>query len=140
VIRFFWSDVEMRKFLGSILRAFKAFDYSRSNRNRIARAKKILANQEQPYSLHLGCGAVHYDGWLNIDFGGGPAVDLELDLTWPLPFENDSCGLIYSEHLLEHFDAPDGVNLLKECYRVLKPGGVIRVAMPSLDYLIASSY
>ena len=47
-----------------------------------------------------------------------------------------SCALIYSEHLLEHLKVETGVALLKECQRVLEPGGRLRFAMPSLDFLI----
>ncbi len=49
---------------------------------------------------------------------------------------DSSCALIYSEHLLEHLKVEDGVALLKECLRVLQPGGRLRFAMPSLDYVL----
>jgi len=42
---------------------------------------------------------------------------------------------VYSEHFIEHFYRYQGVNLFKEAYRVLKPGGKIRTVWPSYDYV-----
>jgi len=42
---------------------------------------------------------------------------------------------VYSEHFIEHFYHYQGVNLFKEAYRVLKPGGVIRTVWPSYDFI-----
>ncbi len=84
--------------------------------------------------LNLGCGEVHYPGWLNIDIE--PGADIVLDITSGLPWDNESVGYIYNEHLLEHLPPEQGVELLRECRRVLAPGGVLRVAMPDLDYLL----
>jgi predicted SAM-dependent methyltransferase len=57
------------------------------------------------------------------------------DLTHPLPIEDASCRLIYSEHVLEHFPVELGQQLLCDCYRVLTRGGILRIAMPSLDHI-----
>jgi predicted SAM-dependent methyltransferase len=51
-----------------------------------------------------------------------------------LPLEDNSVGFIYSEHVLEHFRFDLGADLLAECRRVLKPGGVIRTVVPDADY------
>jgi predicted SAM-dependent methyltransferase len=80
--------------------------------------------------LHLGSGKVVIPGWCNIDFDTQfPGVD-HLDLRKPLPFANNSIELIFSEHLIEHLPKADGLNLLRECYRVLKPGGKLRFGWP----------
>jgi predicted SAM-dependent methyltransferase len=50
---------------------------------------------------------------------------------FPLP--DASFDLVYSEHMLEHLTYAEGQGCLRECRRVLKPGGVIRVATPSLE-------
>jgi len=44
--------------------------------------------------------------------------------------------LIYSEHFLEHLGVEQAVETLRESYRVLKPGGVMRIATPDLAYLV----
>jgi len=85
--------------------------------------------------IHLGCGEIYLDDWINIDFESEKA-DLKHDLTKPLPFENNTIDFIYSEHLIEHLTVQDGLALMKECRRILKPEGVIRIATPNVDYLL----
>lgn len=41
--------------------------------------------------------------------------------------------MVYHSHLLEHFSRHNALNFAQECYRVLKPGGIIRVAVPDLE-------
>jgi predicted SAM-dependent methyltransferase len=87
--------------------------------------------------LHIGCGTVKMDGWINIDANIRPGVtDLQLDITKGLPYEDNSCSLIYHEHVLEHLPVEAAVNFLQECYRVLQTGGTMRIAMPSLEFVI----
>lgn len=130
----------MKKVIRKILDNALKLEKKMKNIKRVKNAKRFLRTINQPYRLHLGCGTVRFEGWLNIDIGSNKAKDLELDITWPLPFESDSCEYIYTEHMLEHLDVDQGLNFLRECYRVLKPGGVIRIAIPSLDILIKRSY
>jgi predicted SAM-dependent methyltransferase len=85
--------------------------------------------------LNLGCGEVHLEGWVNIDVESEKA-DLKHDLRKPIPCGDNTVDFIYSEHFIEHLTAREGVELLRECRRVLRPGGVVRVATPSLDYLL----
>ena len=104
------------------------------------RAEKKLRAFSRPYRLHLGCGPFRFDGWVNIDADAShSAADVLWDLVEGIPVADSSCRLIYSEHLLEHLKAEQGVSFLRECRRVLEPGGVMRVAMPSLDDVIDKS-
>lgn len=82
--------------------------------------------------LHLGCGGNRMSGWVNIDTGG---ADVNADLTKPWPFPDASARLMYTEHMLEHMTPTDGEACLREAFRVLKPGGVIRIALPSVSHL-----
>jgi len=50
-----------------------------------------------------------------------------------LDFPNASMGFIYSEHFFEHLFLDEALALLKECYRVCSPGGVIRIVVPDAD-------
>lgn len=96
-----------------------------------------LKRFSKPYKLHLGCGSVKFNGWVNIDADSKLAtVDLVWDLSLGLPVDDASCEFIYCEHFLEHLTVEQGVSFLRECRRALAPEGVLRVAMPSLDYLI----
>lgn len=84
--------------------------------------------------LNLGSGSVLLEGWINIDIL--PVADFQHDLTKPLPYANNSVGFIYSEHFIEHIEYHQAQSLLKECFRVLKKGGVLRIATPDLDYVM----
>lgn len=87
---------------------------------------------QQGLKLHLGCGAQRLAGWVNVDaFPGG---DLVLDLRQKLPFASGSAKYIFHEHFLEHLDYYLEVpQFLAECYRVLAPGGVMRVVVPDAE-------
>jgi predicted SAM-dependent methyltransferase len=50
-----------------------------------------------------------------------------------LPFENNSLDFIFSEHFFEHLFFDEALSLLGECYRILKPWGVIRNRVPDAD-------
>lgn len=85
--------------------------------------------------LHLGCGPHIKPGWQNLDlepgFGG-----IRFDLTRPLPHGDNSADVIFSEHFIEHLTREQAVRFLKECYRVLKPGGTLRLTTPDLLVLV----
>ena len=87
----------------------------------------------RPSKLNLGCGPYPKDGFLNVDlFPGG---DITLDLRRGLPFEPDSCDLIFSEHCFEHFEYPEPIShLFRECLRVLKPGGFLKFTVPDTEW------
>ncbi len=55
------------------------------------------------------------------------------DLTKSIPFPDNTINNIYSSHFFEHLTYNQSEILLKECFRVLKKGGIIRIAVPSLD-------
>ena len=87
--------------------------------------------------LHLGCGENLLSGWFNTDLHPtGPSV-ATLDVTKPFPFPSSSLEEIFSEHMIEHIPYVDAIDMLKECYRVLQPGGKIRISTPNLTFLVA---
>jgi ubiquinone/menaquinone biosynthesis C-methylase UbiE len=110
--------------------------------------------------LNLGCGSQTPDGWVNVDYGMGARFlkipffsflnsrlkffDLDWgkriflhDLRKRFPWDNDSVDIIYTSHTLEHFSREDGLNFLKRCHRVLKRGGIFRVVVPDLSFIIS---
>lgn len=105
--------------------------------------------------LNLGCGPVQPEGWVNID--GSHRAWLASKMSWldqllttlklipptefgtqitflnllkPFPFASDSVSCIYSGEVWEHFEYADAVRATAECYRVLAPGGVLRICVP----------
>jgi predicted SAM-dependent methyltransferase len=99
------------------------------------RAKKLLLRQ--PLLLHPGCQKVRKEGWVNIDVAGYP-VDLRWNLLRPLPFPDSCASAVFHEHLLEHFSLRDGLNLAREWFRVLKPGGIPPIGVPDAGTYLRS--
>jgi len=90
-----------------------------------------------PTRIHLGCGPRILPGWINTDSSinrtGGI---LYVNLAKPLPFPGDVAAFVFSEHVHEHLPYKDGLQLLREVYRVLAPSGVLRLAVPNLDFYL----
>lgn len=83
--------------------------------------------------LNLGCGYRFHRDWENVDFvATDPNVRVH-DLREKTPYADGTFDVVYHSHVLEHFPKRAALNFLQECYRVLKPGGVIRVAVPDLE-------
>lgn len=89
-----------------------------------------LDTNSRGLNLHLGAGPTRIDGFVNIDIQGAP---LNLNLAWGLPFADGSVARIYVSHMLEHLFYPtDVTTFLRELYRVLAPGGRLRLAVPDI--------
>lgn len=85
--------------------------------------------------LHLGCGKRNIPGFVHIDAVDYPHVD-HVSTIDSLSFIPDgSVELIYNCHVLEHFKRRDVERVLREWYRVLKPGGVLRISVPDFAKL-----
>jgi len=82
--------------------------------------------------LNVGCGG-HFSGeWNNLDLHGPPEVTNH-DVRKALPFAAEIFDAVYSSHVLEHLDPRQGEFFLREQWRVLKPGGICRIAVPDLE-------
>jgi predicted SAM-dependent methyltransferase len=86
--------------------------------------------------LHLGCGDSLPPGWLGTDIAPASSGILCMDATKPFPVPDQSFNYIFCEHMIEHISWSNGASMLKECYRILKPGGKIRIATPDLGVLL----
>ena len=80
-----------------------------------------------------------HNGWINTDIIDLTSYALanqykflQMDSRGSFPFENNSVDFIVSSHMLEHLDWNEGLNFLRESYRVMKPGAVMRIAVPDL--------
>ena len=85
--------------------------------------------------LQLGAGENYADGWLNTDIEPR-ANGVYLDATSDYPFPSGSFHYVFAEHLIEHLSWEGGLKMLKECHRVLAPGGKIRIVTPNLAKLV----
>lgn len=113
--------------------------------------------------LNIGCGPSVYDGWVNIDKSpsvllgrfpalrrllfrlrlltpeqarGFPAGVVFADVSKRIPAEDDSVDFIYCAHMIEHLSRWQALAFVRECNRVLRPGGWLRLATPDLELMI----
>lgn len=91
-----------------------------------------------PKNLQLGCGMNQLHGWLNTDVEPDYGVTF-LDVTQPIPAPDNSFDFIFAEHLIENFGPEKLKSVLVECYRILKPGGSLRLTFYCADALRSKS-
>lgn len=94
-----------------------------------------------PRFLNLGCGAAFSPSpeWLNLDIEPQPSARGHVhpyQLTMGIPFHDNSFEGVYHSHLLEHFPRTQALPFLRECLRVLRPNGILRVAVPDLEPIL----
>ena len=83
----------------------------------------------------MGCGWRDFGkDWVHIDGGDYPHLDSK-DI-FKLPYEDDSVDLIYASHVIEYFNREEVIGLLKEWIRTLKPGGILRLAVPDFETMV----
>lgn len=100
--------------------------------------------------LNIGCGTSGVKGWVNID--NSPTILLSrlpwgrrifrtpdwprdvrrMDVRKRIAFPGSSVSCIYSSHTFEHFSYEESLAVARECFRVLKPGGILRIVVPDL--------
>ena len=118
----------------------------------------------EPKLVHLGCGLIAPEGWINLDGSFSawlahhkyvkkalvtcriipkrygeyewPRTVQLVDLRKRLPFADNSVDAVYSSHVLEHLYRVEAQRLLKEAYRILKPGAVCRTLVPDLHTFV----
>ena len=130
----------IRLLIGAGRRA-SAFRANRMRAQRYAKAKAWLSQSATlPLKINIGCGQEPFAGWTNLDLDPASRADIVWDVTDGLPFPDNSCAFIYSEHFLEHLPIQDGIRFLKECHRSLQKSGVVRVAMPSVQEVVRQYY
>jgi predicted SAM-dependent methyltransferase len=142
-----------RRISRSLRRALRAVRFEiyvqLQHREGLKRAQQFL--RATPLRLNLGSGLRPKKGWINIDLS--EYATLTLDLREPLPFTDNSVETIYTEHFFEHLnyvgvddptawhlDTPanpsEALAFLRECRRVLKPGGVLDIIVPDAEGIL----
>ena len=83
--------------------------------------------------LHLGCGNVHLDGWLNVDISQDSGADHLDNVSTLETIADESCEIIYASHVLEHFGRKEYEQVLSVWRQKLKVGGLLRLAVPDIQ-------
>jgi len=86
--------------------------------------------------LHLGCGKRYIPGYTHIDVVEYKHIDIVNSIDRLPMIGNDSCDIIYSCHVLEHFHRKIVGEVLKEWIRILRPGGILRISVPDMKSLM----
>lgn len=101
--------------------------------NNLAKSNNIL--------LNIGAGPFGEAGWINIDMFMYKNISFTFDCRKKIPFRDNSVSLIRCEHVLEHMDKQfEALVFLKECVRILKPRGIIRIIVPDIEKFITAYY
>jgi predicted SAM-dependent methyltransferase len=85
------------------------------------------ARRSKPLKVVLGSGETHFDGWLATD---QHVLDVRVPEDWAALFDEHSIDRLLAEHLFEHLSEDECLASFLLCYRYLKPGGRLRVAVP----------
>lgn len=105
----------------------------------LRRRRILVADYLQTHTvrkLHLGAGRARLEGWLDTDLNPAAPQVAFLDATQPFPLPDASFDYVFSEHMIEHLAWSGGQAMLRECFRVLRPGGRVRVGTPDLEVFI----
>ncbi len=86
--------------------------------------------------LHLGCGKRYIPGFVHVDVVEFSHIDIVHSVDRLPMINDDSCDVVYSCHVLEHFHRKIITEVLKEWLRILKPGGILRISVPDMEALL----
>ncbi len=105
-----------------------------ADRGHEVHAPAVSAPDGRPLLLvNLGCGHRFHPRWLNIDIQKSGDEVVVHDVRRGIPLPDASADAVYQSHLLEHLSRCESEFVLRECLRVLRPGGVVRVVVPDLE-------
>lgn len=97
---------------------------------------QCLEDDHPGVCIQLGCGHKPWNGWINVDGErASDRADVVSDLR-RLPFADGYADVMVAIHVLEHFYEWEAADVLREWQRVLKPGGLLVLELPSMDKII----
>ena len=92
-------------------------------------------SMDDKLKINLGSGHWKFDGWVNVDLDHGSEPDVVANLAADLPFADGVARLMHTEDFIDQLELDQAAAFLNECYRVLAPGGVLRVLTPDMQKL-----
>jgi predicted SAM-dependent methyltransferase len=121
--RSIWSYSKVQRVVGHIIR-------NNAHQLRNERVSKLGY-------LDIGCGQNTNSDLINMDYLWHPKVDICWDITKGLPFADGRMLGIFTEHCLEHFPLSTAAKIMRNCLRILAPGGRIRIVVPDAERYIS---
>lgn len=98
---------------------------------------KYPNNSNNEVLIHLGCGEINSPEFINVDARFFPHIHHVGEVQLLPFFKNDFADMLYTSHTLEHIPMKELNSTLSEWYRVLKPGGILRISVPDFDKIIS---
>lgn len=125
------ANLELYQRARTILRDTKQYAFREVN------VRSYFKKNPGSRKLQVGTGENFLDGWLNTDIEPNDKSVAYLNATKRFPFEDESFDAIFSEHMIEHISYLEGCFMLRECWRVMKPNGWLRIVTPDIKALLA---
>ncbi|MGL1902902.1 MAG: hypothetical protein OCC49_12245 [Fibrobacterales bacterium] len=85
-------------------------------------------------NMYLGHNEPVPKGWCSIDLSELCKVNYSISSQFRLPYDDGTVDFLYHSHILVRYSRSEAYCLMKECQRIMKPGGIIRVVVPDLEY------
>jgi predicted SAM-dependent methyltransferase len=135
-----WNTLRRSQFLLGAVKTVRGISMDARVAAALVRRSKTISNYIKLHSirkLHIAASNNLLPGWLNTDISLSHKSLVYMDATNQFPFDNNTFDYILAEHMIEHITYAGAQFMLRECFRVMKPGGRIRVATPDLRVLLA---
>ena len=124
----------VKRYLNSI--RYETLPTLKMGLKRLINYPQIPKNSDGKVLIHLGCGPQNDERYINVDLIPFPHVHFIHGVTRLPMFKNNYADLLYASHVLEHTQYGQLKEILKEWCRVIKPGGIIRIAVPDFDKIL----
>ena len=92
--------------------------------------------EQKEIKLHLGCGEKYIPGFIHIDIRKFEHIDYVTSIDNLYMFKDNTVDLIYASHILDHVKRAETEVVLSEWYRVLKKGGILRIAVSNFEAVV----
>ena len=98
---------------------------------------KVNQSNKSPNKIMVNLGSGHwkFPGWVNMDLDLDSRPDVCANLAAGLPLRDACVDFMHTEDFIDQLDLEQAGCFLRECHRILKPGGVIRVLTPDVEQL-----
>lgn len=91
------------------------------------RVKRSIRQFHDDLKIMIGSATTEQKRWISTNY---PLLDLTDERTFAALFEPGSVSNFFAEHVWEHLSAEDGMTACRNCFAYLKPGGILRIAVP----------